>query len=136
MAEAVTEKPLHVQVAEALGCRPVSFEVVGRGGGGTGWACQCPGANRGEGHGDVLGIERYDADWSVSGPLIARYQISLWPRPNDDDEGPEPREWGAKAHSDARYGRIIAGLACGPTPLVAVCNLILRLKATGKLEAA
>lgn len=120
------EKPLHVQVAEALGWTEIRQEVWDIGGQKIGrdeWG----GVLRDDsGKPTVWGrIARYDTDWSATGPLIERFRIDLFSResagvwtarawvPNDD-----PVETLKRA---------------GNEPLTAVCNLILALKAAGKL---
>src|SRR3989304_9661758 len=124
----MTEKPLHVQVAQALGwtcieyappnlwtgCRPSSRPHS-----------PCPSSN-------VLSgevVPTYDTDWSATGPLIEKYGISL--------ECSETPLWGAFASpgfpilggkpTDSRIYRV------DTTPLGAVCHLFLALKAAGKL---
>lgn len=118
----MSQKPLHVQVAEALGWYECSE------GGKVGiWA----------GHLDQFGkdatgsdyrywdfrtIPRYDTDWSATGPLIERFQINLF---HVGRLG-----WRAYMASDrADEARM------DTEPLRAVCNLILALKASGKLVA-
>jgi hypothetical protein len=62
-------------------------------------------------------IPRYDTDWSATGHLIEKYGIDL--------ERGGAGQWRA-------YGP--GSEAEGDTPLLAVCNLLLALKAAGKLE--
>ncbi len=69
---------------------------------------------------------RYDADWSATGPLIERLQITLW-----NDCG----QWQAGNLDSADYeGHWLNDANDGDTPLIAVCHLILALHAAGKLE--
>lgn len=114
MRQTVTDKPLHVRVAEALG-----MEEIKRDGNGM------PGMT------SVIYINtnrqclagccpRYDTDWSATGPLIEKYGIDFY-RCEDWDSSPR---WEADRDDLTRTG---------PTPLIAVCNLILALKAAGKL---
>jgi hypothetical protein len=119
------EKPLHVRVAEALGwlecpdepgmwhppgvrCDP--DRLVGE----DIYACD----EHAEGA-DLL--PEYDTDWSATGPLIERVGI---------DVGLDrPGLWTAAiCQPDKDLME-----AYGPSPLVAVCNLILALHAAGKL---
>ncbi len=114
------EWPLHVRVAAALGCNPVEFELVGRRCG-RAWACQCPGAGAGEAHGNILGCDRYDTDWSATGPLLGRFMVTF-----DLIDG--GRTWEAVVWDDSR-DRSAEGL--GATHLLAVCDGILKLSAAG-----
>lgn len=173
------EKPLHVRVAEALGCRPMTRH------GWLGRECDFPEARSADDlkklnpflderqaeqcaaslrwvcgcvsgppfpHGSLMhyaahGMEveaevseylaDYDTDWSATGPLIEKYHIGIsygsapsweagerhpiapgwwcyWPSPLDGPDDPV-----ATGH----YA----------TPLIAVCELILKLKEAGKL---
>ena len=116
------EKPLHVRVAEALGW---GFTA-------DGLSVISPEGGRWALNKSVDPIPCYDTDWNALGPFIHGWQISVWPRGNDDDEGPRAVQWGAKRIPDAR--KPCDGLASGATPLEAICNLILQLKEAGKLE--
>jgi len=128
------EKPLHVKVAEALGCRPMHGYGMG-----DAVVCSCDDGRHGEQssltphHGEKTELHsfilRYDTDWSAMGPLIEKFTINLeqaqaanaaggpwaawrWWRPGDPmaAAGPLPqRFW-------------------GETPLEAVCNFILGMK--------
>lgn len=69
-------------------------------------------------------IPRYDTDWSATGPLIER--LRLWVQPCDHDG--KPSHWVSYSDLDDFDAEPI-----GPTPLVAVCLLILSLHAAGKL---
>jgi hypothetical protein len=118
------DKPLHVRVAAALGCKmslkphaAAAFDPTLEGY----WECECP---FGEGnyftrpHGCCgLGIFDYSTDWSETGPLIELYSISLAYTPE--------RWWAVNPNIRSQEG---------PTPLIAVCNLILALKETGRLK--
>jgi hypothetical protein len=135
--DAAEEKPLRVRVAEALGCQPVEYDnVFGR----NAWACECPGSNRGEAHGDLLSVYHYDTDWSATGPFIERYEIAL----EESGCGYTPdQKWLARAWyyaevpQDREYGgRWAEAEARGGKPLTAVCNLILVLHEAGQLRAA
>jgi hypothetical protein len=118
----LTEKPLHVQVAEALGCNPQRYDPVG-GPKGTGWACGCKG-NNWSAHGDRITLFRYDTDWAATGPLIEKFGV--WVRSLDGVVA----KWDAFRNDDLPSPR-----GTGPTPLIAVCNLILELAKAGKLAA-
>ena len=118
------DKPLHVQVAEALGCKPGRRSSRPE----IGWHCTCPDdrhATEGvdgaphEGH----EIEHYDTDWFATGPLIERYGIGLSVLPVN------PRAWwpGFDSVNQSSHDSF------GQTPLTAVCNLILELHKSGKL---
>jgi hypothetical protein len=131
-------KPLHVQVAEALGWRNVApgglllpDNHVGDPPGLIGATAQVP---------------RYDRDWSVTGPLIDQYGITL--------ESPYsfipsyPRDsWIARWAKYCKYPhyadpatqndtteQCVCLEADGDTPLIAVCNLVLKISAAGRLR--
>lgn len=121
------EKPLHVQVAEALGWvklherQQLYYVKWLKGGqrqvGGTPW--QWHGENpQGVSGGEYL-VPRYDTNWAATGPLIERFEIQLLPLGNG--------AWAAT--KGIGTPRLIDGL----TPLIATCNLILALHAVGKL---
>jgi hypothetical protein len=106
-----TDKPLHVRVAEVLGSMVRLQE---------GWWERLDGAIW------TAAIPRYDTDWSATGPLIERYRLDV-----------SPAKDGWLATSDLPYAATGGwGQAAGPSPQVAVCNLLLALKAAGKLEQA
>ena len=80
---------------------------------------------------------RYDIDWEATGPLIEEHRIAIRPTVNPD-EFPEDRE-SAAASWDAYREHGPLGLSAeefhvGKTPLEAVCNLILALGETEKVE--
>jgi hypothetical protein len=109
-------KPLHVQVAEALG-----YEV-----GYVGLEQRITKAVSPMEM--VLGpVPRYDTDWAATGPLIEKYGISVRLSPFPTDAA---LPWVAWAGATDVTGRLRER---GPTPLIAVCNLILLLKESGKL---
>jgi len=115
------KKPLHVRVAEALGWialeapngmwpdeyfgfHPEFAPIVGR-------RAQVP---------------DYTKDWSATGPLIEKYGITV------SDAWPAFGAWTAALHGTLHMNSGGA-IERGPTPLVAVCNLIVALKEAGKL---
>lgn len=109
------EQPLSVQVAEVLG-----------------WVELHPNANENGDWGGTVPVEldwmglggrtivyRYDEAWEATGPLIAKYRISVVPL--KDNPG-----WSAWVQGKEPDGK-------GASPLEAVCRLIVALKAEGKL---
>lgn len=139
-------KPLHVRVAEALGCKALDDDFWGD----REWTCACDldemaepphGIGSGE-HGpsqDAI-LKRYDTDWSATGPLIERLGITVL-----KDYSHPGSAWRAlyRACDDMQFGSdvVLSGLhdplrtadVEGQSPLMAVCNLILALKEAGKL---
>lgn len=118
-------KPLNVQVAEALGCKPESINT----GFGQEWFCRCPGGSTHDADGSAGRVADYDTDWSATGPLIVKYRIDLkwW----DAKYGLKEPVWMAARYDGGTEDEDEAGY--GATPLLAVCDLILLLKAAGKL---
>jgi uncharacterized protein DUF2591 len=118
----VSEKPLHVRVAEALGwteLRKVGGILIA-----DNWAGWPPGALPLVGQPRPEAIApRYDTDWSATGPLIEKYGIGIQ---RDGLEGFWMAWVNGKSPTQSE----------DETPLVAVCYLILALKEAGKLEAA
>ncbi len=119
------DKPLHVQVAEALGWKRDE-------------ACSLMPPERCYGSGVMDGkrccVSRYDTDWSATGPLIEKHKINLskgnrgkWFATTIDPDG-EPSCW----HLGEECGFAPCGCESS-TPLIAVCNLILMLTKEGKL---
>jgi hypothetical protein len=138
------ERPLHVRVAEALGCKPE--------GGPDEWLCGCKDRTHGVGgpcrH--PWEVPAYDTDWAATGPLIERYGITIEApeRHCDDPEGHDCLQWKAY-HPDSCFkchkypeppcasGECdLDPRGAGAAPLIAVCNLILALHEAGKLPAA
>ena len=123
----MSEKPLRVQVAEALGCKLVDNRVF--------WECACPYdekqgryvhgslANGPDGLEQDPEIARYDTDWSATGPLIEKYGLVVGPRCDIDRF-----VWAASAPGST------FSVPSAATPLLAVCNLILLLAKEGKLS--
>lgn len=131
------DKPLHVSVAEALGCHPYLHDDY--------WFCD----ESGDGgrcrvkqefpfahDGYNGGIARYDTDWSATGPLIEKYGITL-DAPETHCDKPETHscmKWNAIPRGYDHMKDQIEGSA--DSPLVAVCHLILALGKAGKLGVA
>lgn len=134
----MSDKPLHVRVAEALGwtnCQlcPDGPDIHGR----QHWVGDQP----------VIGgvvrqshcMPEYDTDWAATGPLIEKYRISLsatYKLFDGDDGLPLPGDtWIASDDRRRAKGGFPVAMEPGSTPLIAVCNLILALHAAGKLSA-
>lgn len=134
------DKPLHVRVAEALGCKP-EFRSID-------WFCPCeptpenlaarkqpgwtihswlPGGKHTEYQSTCgLRVARYDISWFATGPLIEKYEITIGVSAYNG-------KWIATTE---RYGEDFGydpSVDFQETPLIAVCNLILALKEAGKL---
>lgn len=125
----MSEKPLHVLVAEALGwqdierCGDIAAPWA------SGYDGRPPGAvpiigHQGE---ERAKVPRYDLEWSATGPLIEQLAIHLQP----EVETEPGRTWGAYYAPDGG-GEYVADQG-GPTPLIAICNLILAVHADGRL---
>jgi hypothetical protein len=122
-------KPLHVQVAEALGWE----NCHERKGGillplpllpGKGWSGWPPGVLPIVGSGyRTAPVYCYDTDWAATGPLIEKYKMGVWPADED---------WLADTFT-AKHPTIDGGTTRGRSPLEAVCKLILELSKAGKL---
>lgn len=136
MIAPISERPLHVKVAEALGYTKVKRE------GASWYGRPYPADQFWAGldlKGGWYGVPRYDTDWSATGPLIKEYEIIIMPTNNERESGP----WVAFQWWDREFFRydepdwlVLDGsgkVYAGPTPLVAVCNLLLALHAAGKL---
>ena len=123
----MSEKPLHVRVAEALGCevlhKPEWDSTYP-------WFCGCAGAGH-DGPESAGRIANYDTDWQDGGPLIEKYRIQL----NAGlIGGHHSKPWYADLNHNSPVIENYEGeQEYGPTPLIAVCNLILALKEAGKL---
>ena len=117
----MSDKALHIQVAEALGWTHIGLPSPEATAYESGLHIGDP-----PWPGDAAEtIPRYDADWSVTGPLIEEYQLAIGPQRvlKDGKRSWQALAWGVK------HGASMSG----PTPLVAVCRLILALKKAGKL---
>lgn len=112
----MSEKPLNVRVAEALGCEPIEDDGYEP----HRFYCGCDPLTHAT-PGELPRLVRYDTDWSATGPLIERYGIDLTKLLGSHC-------WLAEGQPDGWLDS-----AEGPTPLLAVCNLILALHAAGKL---
>lgn len=125
------EKPLHVQVAEALGWTDCDATAKS-----WPWEFTDPpdervvtGLGIPPGRSSRMGIPHYDTDWSATGPLIEKYGISvyladgMWSAQIGDYN--DPLESLAVTHSGDQK-----------RPLVVVCELLMLMAATGKLKAA
>lgn len=134
------EKPLHVRVAEALGCKPelrpgstvLPLDRYPWSHRPSVWYCTCeerhegPDASRVEIHTDSLPPELfcYDTDWSATGPLIERFCIGLDAPSFIGDE-----------HWMARGGRDYKILGYGKTALEAACECVVNSEVYGGIEA-
>lgn len=76
---------------------------------------------------------RYDTDWSATGPLIEKYGLTLAKREDAEEWLAAPRQSYLDEH-DGYLAYVTRPFALGPTPLLAVCNLIFLLKEAGKLN--
>ena len=94
------EKPLRMQVAHALGWTDLDKDGYYR-----------------------TDAPYYDTDWSATGPLIEKYQISLIALQRI---GKYQASYSTEEHG-------LLETEQGDTPLMAVCNLILTLGKAGKL---
>lgn len=117
-------KPLHVRVAEALGCEAEDD---------AGWVCRCkpPKTHR---H-SLDRILRYDTDWSATGPLIERFGLTLLRGERGWYAIPEDEVPWVSEYPDVQMlldGHLPLYDPC-PTPLNAVCERILAPHAAGKL---
>lgn len=133
----MTDKPLHVQVAEALGWPSPEF-ITNEGHDPNrpiyGWRKCYREHAEGEdceqehlwhcGTEDFFKAPDYDTDWSATGPLIEKYKIDIF--------SPRGDTWMAQAWRPNDLPQETFK-SSGMTPLEAVCSLILKLKAVEKL---
>jgi hypothetical protein len=127
----VSDKPLHVKVAEALGLRPKMVRVRES----ADLFVEVYSDNRywlvdGQHSAQELAAlapPRYDKDWSVTGPLIERLRLALW-----CVEGMfgGASEWRTNGVDEKLQ---LEGSVVGPTALEAVCRYILAMREAGKL---
>lgn len=128
MAEGrMSEKPLSIQVAEALGWTQMEPE-----GQPQDWFGKPPDWDKSRLPGFRHHVPDYTTNWHETGPLIAKNGIKLYV---SRYLGPDPIEWGA-LHPGDRYrvaeNTTLKGI--GSTPLIAVCHLILAMKEAGKFK--
>lgn len=117
----MSDKPLHVQVAEALGWTQIHHCQVESAQQRPCWIGVLP-ADGLEDGGLKPEVPHYDTDWAATGPLIEKYALSV-----EFENFPvtcPPHSWVAEQRLE-HIGYMEVG---GPTPLIAVCNLILKLK--------
>src|SRR6266481_9876615 len=96
------ERPLHVQVAMALGQAIMESFPEGREAGYSYYSVYVGG--------DQETVPCYDMDWSATGPFIEKY--GFWLRQLDQTlSGPQP--WDAFRNDDLTFPR-----GFGPTPLI------------------
>lgn len=127
-------KNLDERVAEALGCnmiwQPASPLIREHEPYAGYWTCNCfSEGRRGLVHGlPGYGIHSYSKSWAVTGPLLDEYEISIEKLVWDND----PVIWTARHEvgwdPDGGSESTTGCEAVGPTPLIAICNLILALK--------
>lgn len=136
MKPAIPEKPLHIRVAEALGWRRIARPAHWRCDGEFGWVA--PGLKYEEDQASCNRCQsenppRYDTSWEVIGPLIERYGITV----TDSGVGFVAARGKACAtildNGEGDIGLLFDECGEGETYLIAVCNLILALRAAGKL---
>lgn len=118
------EKPLHVRVAEALGCKPVQATPGPRS-----WRCTCPQASDAlnflpHGWADTPYVAPYDIEWSATGPLIEKYGFRLRRDPINAGEVHNPDELEYVWEARDERGEFCAE---GATALLAICALIIDL---------
>lgn len=119
----MSDKPIHVQVAKALGIdafgasprRPVF--VTGRWIKSGWWRLCEPASDRVA----ASEIPHYDTDWSATGPLVEKYGLGVSPSVAGWSAWPRGSGLNSSDGQDAK------------TPLLAVCNLIIALGKAGKL---
>lgn len=98
----MSDKPLHVRVAEALGTHRGIYHNEGEY---DFWGCESCGC----------ACPRYDTDWRATGPLIERFRLFL--RPLDDG-----------GYMAEHYcGGVLIAARPGDTPCLAVCWVLLAL---------
>jgi hypothetical protein len=129
------QKPLRVKVAEALGCKPVRVDAPHWAADQSfAWRCECGDPSEWvypHGRTTQRGIQgellHWDADWHDGGPLIQKYRLGI-EEPGKDGG---PMLWTAYYHYREAAA---AGYEHGETPLVAVCNLLLEMAKSGRLD--
>lgn len=127
----MSETPLHVQVAEALGWTGLKSYPSGLW---VGVPKEGIGPQPGMSAHDTIEVPRFDLSFCASGPLIQKHGIGLLH---------QETEWIAFLESPQGHGFVndvaidigISDLGAGATPTEAVCHLILELHKQGKLKA-
>lgn len=119
------EKPLHVQVAEALG-----WTNPKRIGGVMGWQADGPKAALSCPVGPVM-VPRYDLDWAVTGPLMQKVGAAVfcfrsWSSNTFVFRGKEERD-GWQVEVDAAHEGFTWG-GNGETPLLAFCRMLITME--------
>jgi len=122
------DKPLHVQVAEALGLdHDNDLHEWDEASEGRKQCTRCGGYGNWSGQKPFQCAKRYDFDWSATGPIIERHLIWL---ETIDDEGPIIWIATRSPHGNDEPS------GYGQTPLLAVCSLLLQLAKAGKLDTS
>lgn len=128
MTEKPPERPLHVRVAEALGWTDAHLSgwIFDRGEGiqedRREWCGFSPWQAQKEHRGQSQKIPRYDTSWEATGPLVEKYKITL----GYELGFSEGEQWLAEENDGNCYG-------IDPSPLLAVCILLLKMAEAGKL---
>jgi hypothetical protein len=116
--------PLHVRVAEALGCKPEAppsrYQV-------DYWVCTCEDQAH-QFDGGAYYVARYDTDWSATGPLLERFVGAI-----HEYVGSDGRLWWAVLPKEGVDQDALDTRGPDHSLLVAVCNLIIALAEAGKL---
>lgn len=148
----MNDKPIHVQVAEALGrkrpseegrCDACGWPVVEEGGQGC-WPSNCSMRPIPKGDSRADAPARYDLDWSATGPLVEKYGINVVNFLSHQDIRYWWADWRGeekacptcdhRTHEEIRSAEIFGvEPKYESTPLLAICNLIIALGKAGKL---
>lgn len=121
------QEPLNVRVARALGWAefdPPSEADPPRA---RYWIGRNP-------SGAIFRVPEYYIDWSATGPLVEKYGIGLVRYTQSVGTG----EWMAFLNAGGWISECAVDIEChhsefGPTPLTAVCNLLLKMGEAGRL---
>lgn len=144
----MTEKPLHVRVAEALGCKLelAPSQRWGQPAGEMEWFCRCPKPKtaltgsvewktgqqpknpRHIGYMTYGEVARYDLSWYATGPYVEKYRLWVQPceHPHGSFDGPH---WTAYVVRGAQSWE-----GEGKTALIAICHCLIELAAAGKIK--
>jgi hypothetical protein len=117
-------KPLHVRVAEALGCKPYDYESEG---GRSNWDCPCESYDHGAEDGGLIEYGSSSTDsraWAME--MVETYKIDLC---REIEASVLTGAWIAYCYQP--YGLSVN--AIGVTPSEAVANLVIALGEKGKL---